>query len=80
MKQQRLLIGLKLHVEDFLSFHSECSNASFFSSLNGGLQLQKLTDKFLSGGMIIQCGGGAEKKGRGREFAGPPESAAEYSF
>lgn len=47
--------------------------------LNGSLKLQKLTDKFLSGGMIIQYGG-VEKKGGGREFAGPPESNGEYSF
>lgn len=56
------------------------SNAAFRRLLNGGLKLRKLTDKFLSGGMIIQYGGGLEKKGGGREFAGPPESAAEYSF
>lgn len=29
--------------------------------LNAGLRLRKLTDKFLSGGMIIQYGGGRKK-------------------
>lgn len=34
--------------------------------LNAGLRLQKLTDKFLSGGMIIQYGGGRKKTQQNR--------------
>lgn len=54
----------------------------FATLLNGSLKLQKLTDKFLSGGMIIQYGGGAEKKEEAESLPGlrraPPNILFNY--
>lgn len=56
------------------------SNAAFRRLLNGGLKLRKLTDKFLSGGMIIQYGGGLEKKGEAESLPGPRRAPPNILF